>query len=77
MVDFFVFWFTIILYEYINNHSRKETHLYIMNIDENILSEEIKHYIEINNYAKDDKLPSERSLASFIQRIQSISQKIH
>ena len=75
MVDFFAFWFTIILYEYINNHSRKETHLYIMNIDENILSEEIKHYIETNNYAKDDKLPSERSLASLFNVSRALVRK--
>ena len=58
-----------------NNHSRKETHLYIMNIDENILSEEIKYYIETNNYAKDDKLPSERSLATLFNVSRALVRK--
>lgn len=46
-----------------------------MNIDENILSEEIKHYIETNNYAKDDKLPSERSLASLFNVSRALVRK--
>ena len=48
-----------------------------MNIDENILSEEIKHYIETNNYAKDDKLPSERSLASLFNVSRPVFRGLH
>lgn len=46
-----------------------------MNIDENILVEEIKHFIETNNYQKDDKLPSERTLSTSFSVSRSLIRK--
>lgn len=46
-----------------------------MNIDENILSEEIKYFIETNNYQKDDKLPSERTLSTSFSVSRSLIRK--